>query len=129
MEDALEIPNSASSAILLHSVVTLKLLDVEVDGLDGDDSGGAEGGAPCVTASVTLAPPHPVVVDAVAVDAKDVVDECFESSALAASASLMWRVLAIFLVVDIGFEEVKSSSKHMLHVAVGILHSSFFLSL
>ena len=65
------------------------------------------------------------MVDAVAVDAKDVVDECFESRALAASASLMWRVLAIFLVVDIGFEEVKSSSKHMLHVAVGILHSFF----
>lgn len=116
--DTLEIPNSTSSAILLHSVVTLKLLDVEVDGLDGEDSGGAEGGAPCVV-SLALAP-HPVVVDAVAVDAKDVVDECLES-ALAASASLMWRVLAIFLVVDIGLEELKSSSKHMLHVAVGII--------
>ena len=124
--DAFEIPNSASSAILLHSVVTLKLLDVEVEGRDGEDSGGAEGGAPCV-ASLTLAP-HPVVVDAVAVDANDVVEECLES-ALAASASLMWRVLAIFLVVDIGFEEVKSSSKHMLHVAVGILHSFLFGSL
>ena len=68
------------------------------------------------------------MVDAVAVEANDVVDECLDS-ALAASTSLIWRVLAIFLVIDIGLEEPKSSSKHMLQVAVGILYHLFFLLL
>ena len=40
--DELEDANSAISPILLHSVVTLILLDVEVEGRDGEDSGGTD---------------------------------------------------------------------------------------
>ena len=101
--------------MLLLSVVTLTLLDVDVEGLDGD-SGGAVGWPPYV-ASLAVAP-HPAVVEAVAVDAKEFVDECLES---ALGVSFMLRMVFMYLFAIVGLEEHKSSSKQILHVAVGIV--------
>ena len=94
-----------------------------MDGLNGD-SGGADGDSAYVV-SVVVAAPHPVVVEAVAVEAKEFVDECFER---ALGVSVVFRMLVIYLLAAVGLEAHKSSSKQILHVAAGILLISFVSS-
>ena len=98
--------------ILVPLSVIQMLLDVDVEGRNGD-SGGADACsfAGCVT--------NPVVVEDVALDANEVVDECFERGVYLGGFS--GKKFTIALIAAVGFEEDRSSSKHMLHDAVGIL--------
>ena len=95
-------------------MVVLKLADVDVEGLD-ENSHGADG-CDAYNPSGPIAP-HPVVVDAVAVDAKELVDECFDKGF---GVSGGCNVLVIILLATAGLEAQSSSSKQMLQVAVGI---------
>ena len=113
---------STSSQGLSLSVVTLKLADVEVDGLD-ENSNGADGWISCSVASLMFtAPPHPVVVEAVAVDAKEFVDECLDRGF---GVSDGFARLVIVFLASFGLEAQSSSSKQMLQVAVGMIVSHF----
>ena len=113
---------STSSVGLPLSVVTLKLVDVEVDGLD-ENSNGADGWFSFSAASLMCTtPPHPVVVEAVAVDAKEFVDECFERGCGVLDG---FTRFVMVLFASFGLEAQSSSSKQMLQVAVGMIVYQF----
>ena len=58
-------------------------------------------------------------MDAVALDAKEFVDECFDSGF---GVSGVFNVLEMILFATVGLEAQRSSSKQMLQVAVGIFN-------